>query len=299
MPARVAVLGSITADAIMRVPRFPAPGETLFADEAAILPGGKGLNQAIAAARLGAQATLLGRTGGDAFSAMLLDAAHADGVDTRFVVRDGGMPGLAVPVVAAGGENFILASRGANFRLTIEDIESSAEAIRIAGALLVQFETPMETVERAIAIADAADVPVILNPAPVRPFDQALLAMVDTLVLNEIEAAMLLPGAPIERAAEALLDLGPRRVVVTLGREGCRWATKDGLGALAAFTVEAIDTVGAGDGFCGALAVALCEGQPFSAAVRFASAAAAISVTRVGAAPSLARRDEVEALLAR
>jgi len=295
---RICVLGSITLDAIFRMPRFPGPGETLFADSMDVMPGGKGLNQAIAAARLGAEAVLIGRTGDDAFAEILLAAAREDGVDTRGVVRGRGRTGLAVPVVVPSGENAILAAPGANLLLTTAELEAQAWAIEDADALLLQFETPLDVVARAVAIAAAAGVRVILNPAPVRPFEVGLLELVDVLVVNEVESAMLAPGATDHVAeAQRLLAMGPGAVVITLGPAGGVFATAADGGEFAAFPVQAVDSVGAGDGFCGALAVALCEGLALAEAVRFAAAAAAISVTRPGAAPSLARRMEAEELL--
>ena len=295
----IAVLGSCTLDIIFRVARFPAPGETLFAESTATFVGGKGLNQGIAAARLGAEVTLIGRVGADSAGDQLRAAAEAAGIDPRYVARDPVHPtGMAVPIVVAGGGNSILASGGANLQVRFEDVEAAAGRLAAADAFLVQFETPLDVVAYAVAVAHAANVPVILNPAPVRPVSPELLGMVDVLVVNEVEAQELAPGfsAPAAQAA-ALRERGPRRVVVTLGPDGCVF--NDGsAGGLPAFPVAAIDTVGAGDAFCGALAVSLATGLSFAEACRFASAAAAISVTRAGAAPSLATRAEVEAFLA-
>ena len=299
----ICVLGSITLDILFRMSRFPVPGETLFANEYAVLPGGKGLNQAIAAARLGARASLIGRVGADAFGDLLLATAAADAVDTAAVVRDPvTATGMAIPIVVPSGDNAILASGGANLAVTTGDIEAAADAIRASAMLLLQFETPAASVTAAIATARAAGVPVLLNPAPVREFDHALLRDVDVLVVNEVEAAMLVPGAGDHAAeATALVALGPRLAVVTLGPAGGFHATRGGARAtpFAAFPAHVVDTVGAGDSFCGALAVALAEGRETADAIRFASASAAITVTRAGAAPAMPARVEVEALLAR
>jgi ribokinase len=297
--ARIAVLGSITLDAVARMPRFPSPGETLFADRLDVFPGGKGLNQAIAAARLGASVTLLGRVGRDVFADILLDAAAGDAVDTSGVRRGDGATGFAVPIVVPGGENAILAAPGANLSITAAELDVAT--IEAADALLVQFETPLETVTAAIAIARGAGTRVVLNPAPALPFDRRLLASVDVLVVNEVELAMLTDGEEDAATGARMLlsEGGAGAVVVALGPAGGCWAAGEQAAAFAAFHVDAVDTVGAGDGFCGALAVALCEGMDWPEATRFAEAAAAVSVTRPGAAPSLARRDEVADLLGR
>jgi ribokinase len=203
-----------------------------------------------------------------------------------------------VPVVVPSGENAILAAPGANLALTIDDIERARDAIAASDALLVQFETPIETVERAVAIAAAAGTRVILNPAPVREFDASLLSAVSVLVVNEVEATMLAgrSGLSHEQEAEALLAKGPVGVVVTLGPDGGVWARGGEAGRFGSFQVTAIDSVGAGDCFCGALAVALCEGRDLPEAIQFAAAAAAISVTRAGAAASMPDREEVREL---
>jgi ribokinase len=291
------VLGSITLDAVFRMPRFPAPGETLFANSAALFPGGKGLNQAIAAARLGASASLIGCVGQDAFADILLAAAAADGVDAAHVSRGAGQTGLAIPIVVPGGENAILAAPGANLELTVYAIDEAAALIAASDALLVQFESPFPAIARALSIARRAGTRTILNPAPVQAFDHELLGLVDVLIVNEVEAASLVPAdVPPSERARALTRLGPGVAVVTLGPAGGAWAAGADAGTFAPFPAEAVDTVGAGDCFCGALAVALCEGLALPAALRFAAAAAAVSVTRAGAAPSLPFRPEVMAL---
>ena len=296
----ICVLGSITLDLVLNMPRFPLPGETLFALDRGLYPGGKGLNQAVAAARLGARSRLLGRIAQDPFAGILLAAADAAGVDrTGVVVGATGQTGLAVPIVVAGGENAILASPAANLDMTVADL-GPEERIASASMFLTQFETPFDVVAEAIRRAKSAGVPVLLNPAPVQPFDPDLLRSVDILVVNEVEAEMLAPGLSddAERVRE-LLALGPRRVVMTLGPAGGFHATAQAVERFHAFPVDAVDTVGAGDCFCAALAVSLVDGVAMPGALRFAAAAAAISVTRPGAVPSYPLRAEVESLLAR
>lgn len=295
---RVVALGSCVVDLVFRMPRLPGRGETLFARSAGIYPGGKGLNQAIAARRLGAETTLIANMGDDLFGHYLLELLSGEGVDTRYVARDAANgTGFAAPVVFDDGENSILSAPQANLALQTALVEAAREAIAAAGALLLQFEAPMEANIVAARIARAAGTRVVLNPAPVVAHPPELLALADVLVVNEVEAAMLAGGT--HPAAQARTLLGGRELaVVTLGEQGAVFATASGeAGVVEAFPVQAIDTVGAGDAFCAALAVALCEGRTAAAAVRFAAAAGALAVTAAGAATSLPRREAVDRLL--
>lgn len=295
---RVVALGSCVVDLVFRMPRLPGRGETLFARSAGIYPGGKGLNQAIAARRLGAETTLIANMGDDLFGHYLLELLSGEGVDTRYVARDAANgTGFAAPVVFDDGENSILSAPQANLALQTALVEAAREAIAAAGALLLQFEAPMEANIAAARIARAAGTRVVLNPAPVVAHPPELLALADVLVVNEVEAAMLAGGT--HPAAQARTLLGGRELaVVTLGEQGAVFATASGeAGVVEAFPVQAIDSVGAGDAFCAALAVALCEGQAAGAAVRFAAAAGALAVTVAGAATSLPRREAVDRLL--
>lgn len=295
---RVVALGSCVVDLVFRMPRLPGRGETLFARSAGIYPGGKGLNQAIAARRLGAETTLIANMGDDLFGHYLLELLSGEGVDTRYVARDAANgTGFAAPVVFDDGENSILSAPQANLALQTALVEAAREAIAAAGALLLQFEAPMEANIVAARIARAAGTRVVLNPAPVVAHPPELLALADVLVVNEVEAAMLAGGT--HPAAQARTLLGGRELaVVTLGEQGAVFATASGeAGVVEAFPVQAIDSVGAGDAFCAALAVALCEGHTAAAAVRFAAAAGALAVTAAGAATSLPRREAVDRLL--
>jgi len=299
---RIVVLGSCTVDMVARVERLPLPGETLFARSLETFVGGKGANQAIAAKRLGAEhVTLIGRVGADAFGERVLAALQADGVDTRYVTVDPGEgTGVAIPLVFDDGGNSIVSVPRANMRISPADVESASEVIAYADVLLLQFEAPMSANLLAARFARTAGVAVILNTAPVSQCPPELLSLADVLVANEVEAAALAPGSPetpVEQA-QAFLAAGPRIAVVTLGAEGAVFATAASVGNLPAFPVESVDSVGAGDAFCGALAVALAEGSDLPGAVRFAAAAGGIAVTRPGAAPSLPERVEVDALLA-
>lgn len=299
---RIAVLGSCTVDLVFRMPRFPFPGETLFADAVELHAGGKGLNQAIAARRLGAEATLIGRIADDPFGHILLEALKSSGVDTRHVAFDPvAGSGVAVPVVLPGGQNSILSAPRANLAMPVAQVDAARDAIATADALLLQFEAPMEVNLAAAGIAAEHGVPVFLNAAPIVPHPRELLALADVLIVNEVEAEMLTPELPatasLSDRARNLAAVAKSAAVVTCGADGCLVARDGDVTAVPAFPATPIDTVGAGDAFCAALAVAVCRGAELVEAARFANAAGAISVGRAGAAPSLPHLHEVEALM--
>lgn len=304
MAARVTVVGSLNMDLVVRAPRLPGPGETIIGGEFLTLPGGKGANQAVAAARLGVQVALVGRVGRDAFAGPLLDNLDAAGVDHTFVRQDPeAATGVALIVVDAGGQNSIVVASGANMRLSPADVDAARAAIAAADVLLLQLESPLETVARAAEVARAHGVRVILNPAPARALPAALLAQVDVLVPNESETALLAnravtSPAEAEAAATALRGLGVETVILTLGERGALLAREGGSTHVPAFQVTPVDTTAAGDAFVAGLAVALAEGQPLPEAVRWGNAAGALATTRLGAQPSLPARQAVAALLA-
>jgi ribokinase len=292
-------------DLVIRSPRIPRPGETIIGGELHTVPGGKGANQAVAAARLGARVLMVGRVGQDAFAGPLLESLVADGVDHTFVVRDGGAAtGVALIVVDDKGENSIVVSPGANMRLSPADVEAADAAIAAADLLIVQLEVPLESVMRSAELARARGVQVVLNPAPARPLPARLLSMVDVLVPNESEAA-LLTGLPAgteseaAKAAEALLGSGVGAVILTLGKRGALAARVGEIEVAPAFEVKAVDTTAAGDAFVAGLAVALAEGKGLHEAVRWGSAAGALATTKLGAQPSLPSRQAVEELVRR
>ena len=302
------VLGSFVADLAFRAPRLPAWGETLMGSAFALGPGGKGSNQAVAAARAGAPVQIVSQLGDDAFGQLARSTWAEAGVDhslTRTCSEPTGAAAILLDDVR--GENAIIVVPGACFTLTPEDVDAVAPAIRSAMVFLTQLELPLATVERGLRIAREAGVTTILNPAPAppQPLPDALLELADILVPNESEAA-LLTGLPVDtderaaHAAAALQQRGARHVIITLGERGALVRTEDGR----FITVDAfragpvLETTGAGDAFCGALAAALAEGQPIDRAVRFGCAAAGISVTRPGTAPSMPQRAEIDALLA-
>jgi ribokinase len=299
----VLVVGSSNTDMIVRVPRIPRPGETLLGGDFAMAPGGKGANQAVAAARAGGRVTFVARVGDDPFGREARAGFARDGIDTRFVLTTPGAPsGIALITVDGRGENSISVASGANALLSVADVEAAGAAFDAADVVLLQLESPLETVAAAARGAKRRGVPVVLNPAPARELDDALLGVVTVLTPNEHEAG-LLTGAPVEdergarEAVRRLRARGAGAVVVTLGARGAFASAEAFEGALPAFVVEPVDTTAAGDVFNGALAVALAEERPLPDALRFAQAAAAISVTRPGAQPSAPTRVEIEAFL--
>jgi ribokinase len=296
----VAVVGSLNLDLVVRTARRPRPGETLVGESFATYIGGKGLNQAIAAARLGARVRMVGRVGADDFGQRLLDALAREGIDAAHVCRDDTAgTGIAAITVDAAGDNSIIIVPGANGRVAPADVDAAADLIAGADVLLLQLEVPLPAVQRAAVIAAEAGVPVVLNPAPAAPLPDDLLRLVRVLTPNESESERLtgLAGAADAAMARALLARGPRAVVMTLGGRGALLADGPRLERIPGYPVQVVDTTAAGDAFCAALAVRLAEGADLAAAVRFANAAGALATTAAGAEPSLPRRAAVEALL--
>lgn len=297
---RIVEVGSLNMDLVVRMPRIPKPGETLLGGAFATFPGGKGANQAVAAARLGAQVSMIGRVGNDAFGRELIDVLQKDGVDTRFVSADPAhATGVALIEVDAQGMNSIAVASGANFALTAQHVRDAINQMEKFDALVMPLETPLETIDAAARAAKQKNALVILNPAPAQKLGADLLGMVDVIVPNEHEAAFItgiaLEGEQSYRAAAlALRQMGAKSVVITLGGAGAFVLDGAREEHVPAQKVVAVDTTAAGDCFTGGLAVALAEGKSLANAVRFASAAAAISVTRHGAQPSMPFRKEVE-----
>lgn len=302
---KIVVLGSYVADVAFRAARLPAWGETLMGSGFALGPGGKGSNQAVAAARAGASVQMISRLGDDAFGRLARETWAADGIDASLVGScDVATGAAAILIDEARGENAIIVVPGACFTLAAADVDAAGGAIRSAGVLLTQLELPLGTVERGLRLARSAGALTILNPAPAQALGDEMLGLVDFLIPNESEAA-LLTGQPVESvaqaesAARALRRRGARCVIVTLGARGAL-VCAEGAEALlvGAFNAGAVvETTGAGDAFCGGFAAALSEGRSALEAVRFGCATAGISVTRAGTAPSMPRREEIEALL--
>ncbi|KRF01181.1 ribokinase [Frateuria sp. Soil773] len=295
---RIVVVGSINMDLVTQAPRFPGPGETLLGERFVTVPGGKGANQAVAAARLGAEVALVGALGADAFGDQLHAGLLREGIVLDHVQRLADSASGTASITVAGGENQILVVPAANALLRPAQVERAAGAIGRADAVLVQMEIPLETVEATLRLGQRLGVPVILNPAPARPLPADWLRQVRYLTPNQHELATVLDADP-DADFHALMQRAPCPVVLTRGAEGAWYRDQghDRASHQAGFAVEAVDSTGAGDTFNGALAVFLGEGLPH--AVRKACATAALSVTRLGAQGGMPRLHEVEALLGR
>jgi ribokinase len=300
--ARVVLLASFNMDLVMRAERLPQPGETLQGDFSTFL-GGKGFNQAVASKRLGADVAVIGRVGDDEFGRAFLSALDAEGIDRKHVgVDPHAGTGVASIVVDRAGENAILQSPRANRHTTAADVRSARETISRASAVIFQLELSDEGAKELVLLARDAGVPVVFNPAPAGRFDEDLLAGTDILVANAIEARSItgLDASSVGGAfdaAEMIRKRGPHTVAVTLGAGGAVAVSDGGRLHAPAFAVDVVDSVGAGDAFCGAFSVRLVEVAQVADALTFANAAGAIACTRRGAEPSMPRRSEIEAFL--
>ncbi|MGW2909929.1 ribokinase [Streptomyces asoensis] len=293
------VVGSANADLVIGVERRPAAGETVLGSDLAVHPGGKGANQAVAAARLGARTALLARVGDDAYGRLLLDSQRAAGVDTAGVLEGGAPTGVALITVDPSGDNSIVVSPGANGHLTPADVRAAAGLVRASRVVSAQLEIPLETVVEVVrSLAPGSRF--VLNPSPPRPLPAEVLAACDPLIVNEHEAAVILgeerSGADPEDWARTLLARGPRSVVVTLGAQGALVASAEGVARVPSVRVDAVDTTGAGDSFTAALAWRLGTGSSLAEAAAYAARVGAAAVTRRGAQESFPTADEVEAL---
>jgi len=299
----VVVFGSINMDLVVRTPRLPTPGETLTGHTFFTAPGGKGANQAVACARLGAPTRMVGRVGDDLFGEQLRASLRSFGVQDDGVLTTPGPSGVALIAVDDTAENTIVIVPGANGAVSIADIPRLEAVLDGARILLVQLEVPIETVVAAARAAHTRGVTVILDPAPALPLPDELYALADIITPNEHEATTLTGIAVHDdqgaiAAARALIARGARRVALKLGARGALTADAEGEQFWSPFTVTPVDTVAAGDAFNGGLAVALSEGRSFDEAIRWGLAAGALSVTRHGAQPSMPERNEVLTLLA-
>jgi len=287
-------------DLVVEVEVQPSPGDTVLGGDVKTFPGGKGANQAAAAARAGADVTMLGCVGTDGYGGELKDALGNAGVNTSLITEVSGSSGLAFITVDNGGENMIVVSSGANRQLSPELLKE--EHFEDVGLVLMQLEVPLEIVREAAQMAQQRNIPVLLNAAPAQPLDDSLLKMLDILIVNEGEAA-LLSGVSVnddeslKKAAKHLLETGVKTVIVTLGGDGVVYINADSIERLYAHKVEVVDTTAAGDAFCGALATALAESKSLTEAVAFANATGALTTTMPGAQPSLPTRAEIDAFL--
>jgi ribokinase len=321
---RIVVVGSVNTDMVVKGDRLPGPGETVTGGRFLMAGGGKGANQAVAAARLGAEVTLVAKVGRDVFGDTAIENFRREGIRADRILRDPqNATGVALILVDGQGENLISVASGANHALTPEEIDQAADCIRAADVLMLQLEIPLDAVHRAAQIAAEANVPVILNPAPAAPLEGKrgqspfagtarrvlrtngdcplfpdILRLVTYLTPNESEAGRL-SGVGVHdeafarQAAEQLLTAGTRHVIITLGAKGAQWTSAAGTVLIPSVAVEAVDTTAAGDAFCGGLAWALGGGTPVEQAVRQACLVGALSATRLGAQPSLPTKEEL------
>jgi len=296
----ITVIGSTNTDMVIKTTRLPLPGETILGGDFLMNPGGKGANQAVAAARLNGKVTLVAKTGGDVFGRESQKLFQAENLNTDFLFSDPEAPsGIALITVDEHGENCIVVAPGANALLAREDIDKAVIAIREAEIILMQLEIPLDTVIYATEMAVRAGKKVILNPAPAQPLPSELLKMIYMITPNETEAELLTGIAVTDQssaatAARVLLSNGIKVVVMTLGSKGALLVTDELCELVPSVAVKVVDTTAAGDCFNGALAVALSEGAGLVEAIAFANKAAALSVTRMGAQSSAPYRDEVD-----
>ena len=299
----ITVIGSSNVDFIMAVERLPRVKETVSDGKFMQTWGGKGANQAVAAARAGGKVAFVTCLGDDLYAPRIVENLKADGIDTtRVIVEPGVSTGTALIMFDKRGENYLTVAPGSNDLVTVERIPACRGLISSSALVMLQMEIPGASSAGILAIAKEAGVPVMFNYAPIRACEVPVGPAMTYLVVNEVEAAAL-SGLPVadetqaRAAAAALLAKGPRTVVLTLGSAGALVATKDETVSVPGLKVEPVDTTAAGDTFSGALAVAIVEGRPLREAARFANAAAALSVTRVGAQPSIPRRAEIDSFL--
>lgn len=296
----ITIVGSFMTDLMSRTPRMPVPGETVCGGPFKMGPGGKGSNQAVAAARLGAKVQVIVRLGTDIFGDQALENLIKERVDTTYVIRDSkSHTGAALIAVDDTGENMIIIAPGVNNNLSVNDVKHAKEAIYNSDVLLTQLEIPLESVDAALRIAKSHNVNTILNPAPARKLIRDMLSQVDILTPNRTEAGMLTEinisdEATAKKAAYKLINEGVGAVVFTLGKEGTLIVTTDKVQRIPGKKVKVVDTTGAGDAFNGGLAFALAKKEDLAEAVRFANYVAALSVTKIGTAPSMPTFQEVE-----
>jgi len=300
MGKKIVVVGSSNTDMIIKVPWLPKPGETVLGGKFFTAAGGKGANQAVAAARAGGDVIFLARIGDDMFGQKAREGFIKDNINVDYVLTDDNEPsGVALILVAPDGENVIAVAGGANSNLSPSDVEKQSDLISSADILLGQLETPLETIHKAVSIASENGVKVILNPAPAQQLSDDILGKISILTPNESEA-QLLTGIEVDspedasKAADVLMDKGVEPVLLTMGARGAYIATSQFKELIPGFEVEAVDATAAGDVFNGALAVAIADNMPIREAVSFANAAAALSVTKLGAQPSAPTKEEVD-----
>ena len=298
--AKVAVVGSSNMDLVVKSTRIPAVGETILGGDFIMAPGGKGANQAVAAAKLGAQVYFIAKLGDDIFGQQSLNNFKKEGVNTTYVVQTNEAPsGVALIMVDQKGSNSIVVAPGANQKLSPEDVKKAESDIASSGAVVAQLEVPLETIECAAQLANSFKVSFILDPAPAQKLSAELLKMIDVLTPNETEAQILTDTEVTDeksarRASDKLLSSGVKTVILTMGEQGFLLADTEKTEFVTARKVQAVDSTAAGDAFTGSLAVGLAEGKTVSQAASFANYVAALSVTKMGAQPSMPTLQEVQ-----
>jgi ribokinase len=299
----IVVVGSSNTDMIIKVPRIPKPGETILGGTFSMAAGGKGANQAVAAARAGGKVTFVARVGKDMFGEQAIAGFQKDGIEVHYITQDKKAPsGVALIFVADDGENSIAVASGANNYLSAKEVRAAKSTIESASIVVTQLETPLETVQAVADMSARKKIPFILNPAPACQLPDELLSKVTIITPNETEAELLTKikvtdEASAEKAALKLMAMGIETVIITLGAKGAYVKSGQMTGMVAGFKVKAVDSTAAGDVFNGALAVAIAEGKTMGAAILFANAAAALSVTKLGAQPSAPTRREIDRIL--
>jgi len=296
---KIVVVGSSNTDMVIKLERLPGPGETILGEDFIMAAGGKGANQAVAAARLGGDVTFVARVGADIFGKQAIQNFQKEGINTDFIVMDNKNPsGVALIFVDKKGENTIAVASGANNKLSKQDVAAAKQKIESANVMLLQLETPLETVQYAARLASEAGVKVVLNPAPARELDETLLRTITVLTPNESETE-LLTGIKVEdeksaiRAAEVLKEKGVSEIIITMGDKGSFLIRDNKAILIPTKEINAIDTTAAGDAFNGALSYALAKKEPLDKAVRFANLVGALSATKLGAQPSMPTYDEL------
>lgn len=298
--AIITVVGSTNTDLVVKTPRLPVPGETIKGSDFQIFSGGKGANQAVAAARLGAEVNFITKIGSDYFGQRELTNLKENRINPNYIIIDNHHPtGVALIEVDDQGRNSIVVVPGANHQLSIEDLQPFQHVFENSDVILVQLEIPLATVGYVLELGAKSKAVVILNPAPAEPIPSEFYSNISIITPNESEAALLTNSHPnhIESIAESFLAKGVNKVILTLGDRGAYFQSAMESGMVAAFHVDPVDTTAAGDAFNAGLAVAIAEGLSFRESILFANAAAALSVKKMGAQPSLPRREEVEKLL--
>jgi ribokinase len=300
---KIVVIGSSNVDLIMKMDHLPEKGETVTDADFMQVFGGKGANQAVGAVRAGGNVAFINCVGDDAYTAKMLDNFREDRLDIRYVFQENGIAsGHALVMIGGDGNNYLSVAPGANYKLTLEKIDEAMPVIEEAAMIIIQYEIPAETIKYVFNIAEKKGIPVLWNFAPAREFDLTYLRKTSILVVNETEAEFLsgLPvktDAEVETAAGKLRAMGSKIVIITLGKRGSFALSDNEKMYMDAFKVEVVDTTSAGDVFCGALAVALIEGKNLEESLRFASAASALCVTKMGAQPSAPIRADIENFL--